>query len=81
MKAETRELSTAPAFKPFVLEIVAETLEEAQELWHRFNCNLKHVFKSSTGYPQPQTDNSYCVWKAINQQLKKYGLHNEVSGR
>jgi hypothetical protein len=73
MKATIKQQDEKPSFKPFTLTIEVEKLEEARELWHRFNPR-----DISIPFPIDKNIHPYtallCLepFDAIDNQIKPY---------
>jgi len=55
MKAEIQAVETKE-FKPFKITITVESIDEAREMWHRFNISfsqLKNGYGDSRNFPCP----------------------------
>jgi len=58
------------AFKPFTLEV--NTLEEAQELWHRLNTaygTIKDNVSGCTTIPYPEDSTTFNMWNTIDNRM------------
>lgn len=81
MKTEIKSTQTKKEFKPFTIEITAETIEDARLLWHLYNCgNIIEKFEKS-GYFEEQKYTkkitkyfNFKDWKKINEEIQSQGF-------
>lgn len=71
MKCEIVEVK--PNFKPFTINITVQSIDEAYELWHRFNVPTRVVAQNKLSrYPfKCDWDVYRKLWKIIDDKLKE----------
>ena len=81
MKTEIKSTQTKKEFKPFTIEITAETIEDARLLWHIFNCGDIIEKLEKSGYFEEQVYSKqitkyfdYEDWTKINEEIQSQGF-------
>lgn len=59
-------------FKPFVLEIAVETMQDLYDLWHRFNLASGTINAESNSVNVPRSyGNDNIVWDFLDDKLEE----------